>query len=220
MVQSRVLRPDPGGSQDGRRGWLLGIRDPLRHQPYNGDPRLFDNPNAANYNAIVFQPGTKLDPVGSFTDSLSYYGTQDQAGSLWEWSDTYVENYLNQPNSMIVRSGSWSLGILNPGSDVRRDYTPDETDDDTGFRIAGSQSTVTYSASPAGDVAVAAPEPPTPSTAVPTGTGRQHPRCRTSADDSGRQSGIRPIRRPNAALSQLNSASGNTKPPSASTSTS
>ena len=78
---------------------------------------------------------------------------------------------------MIVRSGSWSLGILNPGSDVRRDYTPDETDDDTGFRIASSQSTVTYSASPAGDVSGGCSRAADSVDRRSVGTGRQHPRC-------------------------------------------
>jgi formylglycine-generating enzyme required for sulfatase activity len=94
--------------------------------------------NAANYNAITFDELKLLD-VGSFPQSKSYYGTLDQAGGLWEWNDSITLNAAGIANSRGVRGGSWSLGLLNPGKEVRRDYTPDETDDDTGFRIASSE---------------------------------------------------------------------------------
>ena len=100
--------------------------------------------------------------VGAYANSASYYGTLNQAGNLWEWTDSYVSDYQDQPNSMIIRGGSWSLGILNPGSNVRRDYTPDETDDDTGFRIGGAQSTVTATAAPTST------PPASPTTTAPT----------------------------------------------------
>jgi formylglycine-generating enzyme required for sulfatase activity len=125
--------------------------------PDNGTPRRLDGLNAANYNAIVSAAGNKLVPAGSFVRSVSYYGTLDQAGSLWEWSDTPIENFRGEENSMIVRSGSWSLGILNPAKSVRRDYTPDEVDDDTGFRIAGARANFAWTPGPAPSSAAAAP---------------------------------------------------------------
>ncbi len=100
--------------------------------------------NAANYNSFVYSQ--KLLNAGSFTQSASYFGTLDQAGSLWEWTDTSIANDQGDLNSNIVRGGSWSLGLLNPGKDVRRDYTPNEIDDDTGFRIASSEpATISFS---------------------------------------------------------------------------
>lgn len=96
--------------------------------------------NLSNYNAITFdKPEPKLLDVGSIASTRSYYGTYDQAGSLWEWNDSIIQNAQGNANSRGVRGGSWSLGLLNPGKDVRRDYTPDEIDDDTGFRIASSE---------------------------------------------------------------------------------
>jgi formylglycine-generating enzyme required for sulfatase activity len=135
--------------------------------PDNGSPRRLDGLNAANYNAIVSAAGDKLVPVGAFVRSVSYYGTLDQAGSLWEWSDTPIENFKGEENSMIVRSGSWSLGILNPAKAVRRDYTPDEVDDDTGFRIAGARANFAWTPVSAPSPAAAAPSVP-PAVTPPT----------------------------------------------------
>ena len=146
-------------SKDGTGGyWKYPTRS--NTEPYNGiTPRELDRPNSANYNTIGHSEVPRLTPVGSFVNSASYYGTFDQAGNLWEWSDSYINNYKDAPNSMIIRGGSWSLGILNPDKQVRRDYTPDEVDDDTGFRIATSkQPTVT--AAPATDPAGAPTTPP------------------------------------------------------------
>ena len=36
-----------------------------------------------------------------------------------------------------MRGESWSQGLLNLDKDTRRDYTPDEDDEDAGFRLAG-----------------------------------------------------------------------------------
>jgi hypothetical protein len=72
----------------------------------------------------------KLIDVGSYALSPSAFGTFDQAGNLWEWSGTNLnENY-------IVRGGSWSYGLMTVESIQRRDYKTDYNDDDTGFRIA------------------------------------------------------------------------------------
>ncbi len=118
---------------------------PTATAPNNPNPRDLSGTNAANYNAVVFPEKQKLVDVTEYANSASHYGTLNQAGNLWEWTDSFVTNYQDEPNSMIIRGGSWSLGILNPSSTVRRDYTPDETDDDTGFRIAGGQTAVTVS---------------------------------------------------------------------------
>ncbi len=150
----------------GNQYWKFPTRS--NDQPYNGIPRELGGANAANYNAITAPEGQKLVAAGAYPNSASFYGTLDQAGSLWEWSDTFIDNYQGLPNSMIVRGGSWSLGILNPGSEVRRDYSPDEVDDDTGFRIASSTvATVNYSAAPADTLPPESPPSETPSSPQP-----------------------------------------------------
>jgi formylglycine-generating enzyme required for sulfatase activity len=109
-------------------------------QPLVGNSADFLNTNAANYNSII--NNQKLNPVGSF-NAASYYGLKDMAGSLWEWTDGVIANAANHSNSRVVRGGSWSLGFLNPLKSVRRDYTPEELDDDTGFRLASSEPATT-----------------------------------------------------------------------------
>jgi sulfatase modifying factor 1 len=105
--------------------------DPLPAAAANTDT------NTANYNAIV--NNNKLAKAGNYSNSKSAYGIKDMAGSLWEWSDGLLNGPNGTPETRAVRGGSWSLGFLNPSKTVRRDYTPDETDDDTGFRLASNQ---------------------------------------------------------------------------------
>ena len=137
--------------------WEFATRS--NQQPYDGSPPNFHQANSANYNA--FTSTQKLFNVGSFVNSTSYYGTYDQAGSLWEWNDAVVDNYQGQPNSRGVRGGSWSLGLLNLDKETRRDYTPEEDDDDTGFRLASSEPATVFPAVPPAAVPSSS-IPPTP----------------------------------------------------------
>lgn len=101
-------------------------------------------PNSANYNYCGTSASNKTDigglltPVGSYTNSPSFFGTYDQAGNLWEWTDTKTA-----PSMRVIRGGSWSNGILTIDVYQRRDYPYEElrgihayADDDTGFRLA------------------------------------------------------------------------------------
>lgn len=91
--------------------------------------------NSANYNGS--QPeGQHITPVGAYEKSVSYYGTYDQAGLLWEWTDTSFNNHEGQPSTMGLMGGSWSLGQINISKHGGRDYLPQYNDDDTGFRLA------------------------------------------------------------------------------------
>lgn len=102
---------------------------------------------AANFNE-VYKPlrrkkGGVLTPACAYADDDPQYdsrgpwGTCDQAGSLWEWTEAV---YKPSPNH-IVRGGSWGPGLTPPMRTKRRDYGPMGTaggyrDDDTGFRLA------------------------------------------------------------------------------------
>jgi formylglycine-generating enzyme required for sulfatase activity len=96
---------------------------------------------AANFqNVYKRDPGGVLTPVGAYTTSTSYYGTFDQGGLLWEWTEAAYPDLLAGPNR-IVRGGSWGPGVTPLRKTIRRDYGPMGTDpfyydDDTGFRIA------------------------------------------------------------------------------------
>lgn len=94
-------------------------------------------PNSANYNGILPEKA-KLTAAGAYSGSPSPYGTFDQAGNLWEWTDTVLPSPSgSRPDARIVRGGSWSLGLATIDSTTRRDYDPGfYQDDDTGFRLA------------------------------------------------------------------------------------
>ena len=83
-------------------------------QPYNGrSPALRTTRMPQTTTRSSSSQGTKLDRRRILhRTALSYYGTQDQAGSLWEWSDTYVENYL-RPTELDDRA-QWLVEPRNP----------------------------------------------------------------------------------------------------------
>lgn len=99
--------------------------------PHMGAPPGLQN--SANFNNFFNTKGNVLTPVGAYTDSASHYGTFDQGGNLWQWTDgVYSTN-------RIIRGGSFSYGLTPPRKTVRRDYEPGfYKDDDTGFRLAGA----------------------------------------------------------------------------------
>jgi formylglycine-generating enzyme required for sulfatase activity len=102
---------------------------------------------AANFqNVYKKDPAGVLTPVGAYCssdpayNSASYYGTCDQGGLLWEWTEAAYPNPAAGPNR-IVRGGSWGPGLTPLNKTIRRDYGPMGTDpfyydDDTGFRLA------------------------------------------------------------------------------------
>lgn len=96
---------------------------------------------AANFqNVYKGNAAGVLTPVGSYTGSTSFYGTLDQGGLLWEWTEAAYPSPTAGPNR-IVRGGSWGPGLTPLRKTIRRDYGPMGTDpfyydDDTGFRLA------------------------------------------------------------------------------------
>ncbi len=101
-------------------------------------------PGGANYNngvyAITQQPvklpnQNYLADVSSYADSVSYYGTFDQNGNAWEWTDTLnpdTENYR-------IRNGSWiddNPALLSAAASLS---APPATQlFDIGFRVAAA----------------------------------------------------------------------------------
>jgi len=101
---------------------------------------------AANFNevyaALRRHKGGVLTPVCAYSnedprlDSRGPWGTCDQAGSLWEWTEG-----TDGTQNKIVRGGSWGPGLTPPHKSKHRDYGLMGTDgfyrdDDTGFRLA------------------------------------------------------------------------------------
>lgn len=91
--------------------------------------------NSANYDGAM-SDGRKITPTGAYPESVSHYGTYDQAGLLWEWTDESYADFEGTPTTRGLRGGSWSLGIINISKFGPRDYEPTYNDDDTGFRLA------------------------------------------------------------------------------------
>jgi formylglycine-generating enzyme required for sulfatase activity len=96
--------------------------------------------NAANYNWARYSlrkgPNAGvLTPVGYYSKSKSGYGTFDQCGLVWQWTEGWVSN--STQTNRIVRGGSWGPGLTPVSCYIRRDYPPGfYEDDDTGFRLA------------------------------------------------------------------------------------
>jgi sulfatase modifying factor 1 len=102
------------------------------------------NATSSSYTYCVSQTGSYgatldcLTPVGCFADSSSYYGTYDQAGDVWNWTDDFASMFSND---RVLRGGSWyftSSGLDN-GEQLRSTYAsytyPSAAFPDTGFRV-------------------------------------------------------------------------------------
>ena len=120
------------------RNWLNPAANRYYNFPTHNDmtPHSVNPPgtaNSGNFNNLR-PKGNVLTPVGAYTKSPSYYGTYDQGGLVWQWTEGVVASpYLT---NRVVRGGSYSYGITPLLSGIRRDYPPGfYEDDDTGFRV-------------------------------------------------------------------------------------
>ena len=105
-------------------------------------------PNQANYLDGVYSATQTADfrfdapsitEVGAFSASPSHYGTFDQAGNLFEWND------LDRTPAVVrgFRGGSWQTSGQASDLDslARWDYTPMDSCNVVGFRLAGTPAT-------------------------------------------------------------------------------
>ena len=89
--------------------------------------------NVANY---LFGAGWNSEngnvtTVGSASPlSASFYGTFDQSGNVWEWSETPIGS------NRVLRGGSWSSGESSLRSSSRIDDVPTSEFSNVGFRLA------------------------------------------------------------------------------------
>jgi formylglycine-generating enzyme required for sulfatase activity len=87
--------------------------------------------NANFYDAVNGFTDGGLTPVGSFLDSPGPYGTFDQGGDVYQWTETSATS-----SAFLLLGGAWnqSYMTLQAGSNVQVDASIDESD--IGFRIA------------------------------------------------------------------------------------
>jgi formylglycine-generating enzyme required for sulfatase activity len=78
-----------------------------------------------------YKPGSiTLVPVGSYPASRSAFGTLDQSGSVWEWTEG-----LRWETKRVLRGGSWFDETNALRSTTRTAVLPTTTYHDTGFRL-------------------------------------------------------------------------------------
>lgn len=71
-----------------------------------------------------------LTEVGAFSTASSFYGTFDQGGNVWEWTEETGES------GRILRGGSWNNNEVFLRSSSRNNLVPTLEFDDVGFRLA------------------------------------------------------------------------------------
>jgi formylglycine-generating enzyme required for sulfatase activity len=77
-----------------------------------------------------FLTGSVLTDVGAYgVDSQSAYGTNDQAGNVWEWNDAVVDNERG------LRGGTWDGGSEYLPATASFPILPTDEKDDVGFRL-------------------------------------------------------------------------------------
>ena len=73
-----------------------------------------------------------LNDVGAFSGSGSSYGTYDQTGNVWEWTD---RDGAPGPYR-VIRGGAWTSTLPYLQSSLRLGYAPDGANSNLGFRLA------------------------------------------------------------------------------------
>jgi formylglycine-generating enzyme required for sulfatase activity len=81
---------------------------------------------SANYDGVV----GGVAPVGSYPGSAGPYGTFDQAGNVWEWTDTEYDS------ERVIRGGSWKDYELLLQAAYRDSDLPTLESAFIGFRVA------------------------------------------------------------------------------------
>jgi sulfatase modifying factor 1 len=122
-------------TKGGTNYWLYPTRSDT--EPGNNLPAAANFANFRNGD-YALTPGDNtysgttqyLTQVGSFAESASHYGTYDQAGSVWEWTET--PDGTNRKG----RGGTWGSGGIHLLTTSSRNDDPAIENAGLGFRIA------------------------------------------------------------------------------------
>jgi formylglycine-generating enzyme required for sulfatase activity len=74
--------------------------------PYQGNHYHFQHGFSVTQSTNYNMNQSYLTPVGAFSGSASYYGTYDQGGNLWEWTETMLDS------GRIVMGGFWYFNLV------------------------------------------------------------------------------------------------------------
>jgi len=116
--------------------------DALTASYFNYPARSSTQTTCASPNTIFNQANCNfangdLTPIGSYTDSYSPYGTFDQGGNIYEWTDSIHSSVTTRRS---LRGGSFTIGATALAKGF--DSASDPTDDSPiyGFRVAPEPS--------------------------------------------------------------------------------
>jgi sulfatase modifying factor 1 len=116
---------------DGEAGTYYDYPTGTNSVPNNNLPSS-DTGNSADFSAATGNGDYPLTDAGAYSLSASPYGTFDQGGNVWEWSDTVVSG------KHIVSGGSWQQGADHLEAEYRVAF-PVDSNYHVGFRVASMQ---------------------------------------------------------------------------------
>jgi hypothetical protein len=107
--------------------------------PNNNIP-LSDSGNSANYFAGAFtqQESYPLTTVGGYAASKSAYGTADQGGNVWEWTEAFGINSNNTTNTSlrVIRGGAFNTDSTTLNAANGQGQSSAFGNESIGFRLA------------------------------------------------------------------------------------
>ncbi len=95
-----------------------------------------NEPNSNNTNSANHEnAGDGLTDVGSYSVAVSFYGTFDQGGNVWEWTEEVVSTDDRRRYGGSFANLATRLSVSNPASSK-----PDFEAEGTGFRVVSLQA--------------------------------------------------------------------------------
>ncbi len=115
---------------DGGRYWKFATRSDVMPTQ---SKKPSDKANVANFEQTHEYRYTVA--VGSYPNAASFYGTLDQNGNAWEWTEGLIFGAKR-----VIRGGSVAHVGLMMESKTRMNASPEKNYPDTGFRMARRSS--------------------------------------------------------------------------------
>jgi sulfatase modifying factor 1 len=101
---------------------------------------LNDSGNSANYfnGAFTQQESYPFTTVGAYTASKSTYGTSDQAGNAWEWTEAFGinSNSTTTTSLRVIRGGAFDSDATALNASNGLGMSSGIGNEETGFRLA------------------------------------------------------------------------------------